>query len=82
MEMSLAQKAINLAISGEWNEAIKVNLQILSLSPDDVDSLNRLAKAYAEIGKITDGQKNLHKKYLQSIQQILLPKTSRQMEFN
>lgn len=57
MEMSLAQKAISLAINGEWNEATKVNLEILSLAPLDIDSLNRLAKAYAEVGKITEAKK-------------------------
>ena len=57
MEMSLAQKAINLALHSEWNEAIKINLEILDLSPHDVDSLNRLAKAYAETGKIDEAKK-------------------------
>ena len=57
MEMSLAQKAISFALHGEWLEAIKVNLEILSLNPKDTDSLNRLAKAYAESGKIEDAKK-------------------------
>lgn len=57
MEMSLAQKAISLALHGRWPEAIKVNLEILSLNSKDTDSLNRLAKAYAESGKIEDAKK-------------------------
>lgn len=52
MEINLAQKAINFAINGNWSEAIKINLEILSLNPKDVDALNRLARAYAEIGKL------------------------------
>jgi len=61
MEMSLAQKAISLALRGEWSEAIKINLQILKLNPEDVDSLNRLAKAYAENGKIAEAKKTAQK---------------------
>lgn len=52
MEITLAQKAISLALSGNWEEATEVNLQILKDSPDDVDALNRLARAYAELGKL------------------------------
>jgi tetratricopeptide (TPR) repeat protein len=61
MEMSLAQKAISLAINGEWNEATKVNLEILSFIPDDIDSLNRLAKAFAESGRIAEAKKTAQK---------------------
>lgn len=52
METSLAQKAIALALSGSWKEAIDINLQILDETPDDIDALNRLARAYSELGKI------------------------------
>ncbi len=48
----LSQKAITAATSGNWNEAIDINLKILKNSPEDIDALNRLAKAYAELGKI------------------------------
>ncbi len=49
---SLAQKAIAAATSGNWQEATEANLEILEKSPEDIDALNRLAKAYAELGKI------------------------------
>ncbi len=52
MDTSLAQIAIGFVLRGEWNEAIKINLQILNDSPEDVDALNRLAKAYAEQGHL------------------------------
>ncbi len=61
MEMSLAQKAISLALHGEWNEAIEINLQILQITPEDTDSLNRLAKAYAETGQINEAKKTAQK---------------------
>jgi tetratricopeptide (TPR) repeat protein len=53
MDTSPAQTAINLALSGNWNEAVKVNLEILSTNAEDVDALNRLARAYTELGKIS-----------------------------
>lgn len=52
MDISLAQKAINLALLGDWDAAISANLELLKISANDVDSLNRLARAYAESGKI------------------------------
>jgi len=53
MEISLAQKAIKLALAGKWQEAKEVNLEILKINPNDTDSLNRLAKSYAELGEIS-----------------------------
>jgi len=50
MEISLAQKAVSLALGGEWKKALEVNLTILKENPDDIDSLNRLARCYAETG--------------------------------
>ncbi|KKU09420.1 MAG: Tetratricopeptide TPR_2 repeat protein [Candidatus Woesebacteria bacterium GW2011_GWB1_45_5] len=57
METTLAQKAISLALSGQWEEATKINLDLLKESPDDTDALNRLARAYAELGKISEAKK-------------------------
>jgi tetratricopeptide (TPR) repeat protein len=51
MENSLAQKAVTLALEGNWKEALSVNLQILSESPNDIDALNRSARCYAELGE-------------------------------
>ncbi len=50
--MDLAQKAVSAALSGKWEEAIKVNSEILKNDSKNLDALNRLAKAYAELGKI------------------------------
>jgi tetratricopeptide (TPR) repeat protein len=50
MEISLAQKAIALALAGSWQEASEINLKILQDNPNDTDALNRLAKAYFELG--------------------------------
>ena len=53
MDISASQSAIYFALSGDWKEAVRANLEILADAPDDVDSLNRLARAYAELGEIS-----------------------------
>jgi len=52
MQDTLTQKAISKALSGNWKEAIDINLQILKKLPKDIPSLNRLARAYTELGEI------------------------------
>ncbi len=52
MEVTSAQKAIGLALNGKWEEAVDINLEILKENPQDPDALNRLARAYAELGKM------------------------------
>ena len=52
MESNLAQKAISLAVSLCWDEAIKINLEILSDDKNNIDALNRLAWCYYQIGKV------------------------------
>jgi hypothetical protein len=50
---SLEEQAIEFSINGEWNEAIKSNLQILKKLPNDIDAINRITYAYIQIGKTT-----------------------------
>jgi len=52
MDPDLAQKAILAALKGEWEDAVKYNRSALKDCPDDVQTLNRLAKAYRELGKV------------------------------
>lgn len=47
----LAQKAIEEAIKGNWKEAIKLNEKILKEESKNREALNRLARAYSELGK-------------------------------
>ena len=63
MDKDLAQEAILHALRGNWEEAVKINTKILDDQPNDVDALNRLAKAYAEVGKF--------KKAISSSQKVL-----------
>jgi len=52
MDSDLAQKAISAALNGNWNEAKKVNEEILKSDSEDEDALNRLARAHAELGNL------------------------------
>lgn len=48
--MDLSQKAVSLALKCKWEEAVLTNLEILKSQKDDIDALNRLARACAESG--------------------------------
>ncbi len=50
MNTDLSQLAIQAALSGQWKDAIKINLSILKKNSHDIDALNRLARAYLETG--------------------------------
>ncbi|MDO8573935.1 MAG: tetratricopeptide repeat protein [Candidatus Daviesbacteria bacterium] len=59
------QKAIDAALNAEWELALKLNRQIVKLDPQNIDALNRLAKAHLELGKT-----NLAKKYYSEVTKI------------
>ncbi len=46
----LDREAVDLALKGEWERAAQVNRAILELFADDVEAMNRLAKALIEMG--------------------------------
>jgi hypothetical protein len=52
----LAERAINLAMSGEWPEAVEVNRRLVEEFEPDVEAWNRLGKAYAQLGRIADAR--------------------------
>lgn len=56
MDTSSAQLAVNLALAGKWNDAVNANLEVLKTNPEDTEALCRLARAYAELGKIEDAR--------------------------
>ena len=59
---NLSDQAIKLALDCRWEEALKINRQILKLDPQNIDALARSAKAYIELGK-----SNLAKKYYSEV---------------
>lgn len=52
MNDNLAEAAIAAALASDWEKASKLNLQILKDKPDDLDTLNRLGRAYTEMGNL------------------------------
>lgn len=52
MDIDLAQKAVKEALNGNWEEAIRLNQELLKQNPKDTEALNRLAKAHAEVGNL------------------------------
>jgi hypothetical protein len=61
--MDLDQKAVQLALEGRWKEAIQANLSILKVNSKHIDALNRLGRAYQEIGLKTNAA-NCYQKVL------------------
>ena len=45
-----SKEAIDLAMQARWQEAVAVNKEILESFPEDVDTNNRLGRAYLELG--------------------------------
>jgi tetratricopeptide (TPR) repeat protein len=54
----LHQQAINAALTSDWTSAIDFNKQILEENPKSVEALNRLGRAYFEIGELLSSKKN------------------------
>src|SRR4030042_2827156 len=46
-----SKEAIELAMQARWQEAVDVNKEIIASFPEDVDSYNRLGRAYRERGE-------------------------------
>lgn len=57
MLQSLTEKAISAALKQNWSEAIALNLQVLEIDPNHIPTLNRLARCYKELGKISKAVK-------------------------
>lgn len=60
----LKTQAIQTALVGNWEEAIKLNKELLKEDPQDVEALNRMALAYTILGKSTSA-KTTYKKVLE-----------------
>jgi hypothetical protein len=46
-----SKEAIDLAMQARWQEAVNVNREIVESFPEDVDTFNRLGRAYMELGQ-------------------------------
>ena len=56
LKRDLSRDAIALALKGEWERASEVNRAILELFADDVEAMNRLGKAYMELGRYVEAK--------------------------
>lgn len=52
----LAESAINLAMAGDWPQAVEVNRRLVEEFEPDVEAWNRLGKAYSQLGRIADAR--------------------------
>jgi tetratricopeptide (TPR) repeat protein len=57
----LKTQAIQTALSGNWEQAIALNQDILAENSADIDALNRLGFAYASIGNVKEAKDTYHK---------------------
>ncbi len=57
----LAERAINLAMLSKWDEAVAANRYIIDHFPEDVDSYNRLGKAFTELGRYREAREAYRK---------------------
>jgi len=53
----LAERAINLAMAGDWPQAVEVNRRLVEEFDPDAEAWNRLGKAYAQLGRIADARR-------------------------
>lgn len=58
---TLIQQAIDCSLKCLWDEAIDLNQQILENTPNDIATLNRLAKCYLQLGDKTSAKETYHK---------------------
>ncbi len=53
--------AIQFALAGRWHEAISLNEDILYYFPQEIEALNRLGKAYLEVGEYDQARESFKK---------------------
>jgi tetratricopeptide (TPR) repeat protein len=55
-----SKEAIDLAMQARWQEAVSVNEELIQSFPEDVDTFNRLGRAYMELGKYAKAKEAYH----------------------
>ncbi len=82
LRRQMSERAIALAMKGQWKEATAVNQSIIEVVPTDVDAYNRLGKAYMELGELAqakeayskalelDSRNSIAKKNLERVSQL------------
>ena len=55
------QESIDAAISSNWDKALTLNLELSKKYSNDPEILNRLARSYLELGKVSKARENYNK---------------------
>ena len=50
--MDIEKKAIKFCLEGNWGKAIEYNTLLINQDPQDINALNRLARSWANLGKV------------------------------
>ncbi len=74
MKEDKIKTAVLQAMQGKWKDAIKLNQEIISENPNDVDAYNRLGKAFSEIGEIKKSKNAFGKALELSPQNVIAKK--------
>lgn len=61
MSIPLKDQAIKSALENNWNDAYKINSQLLEENPDDIDTLNRLAFSLIKLSKFKQAKEAYQK---------------------
>ena len=56
LRKDMGAQAVALALQGKWDEAAAINRELVDLCSEDVEALNRLGKAYLELGRYGEAQ--------------------------
>lgn len=54
---NLSKLAIQKALNCEWEQALEINLELIKEDPQNIECLNRIAKAHFELGHYSDCKK-------------------------
>src|SRR5262249_47602179 len=57
LRRELNERAVRLGLESNWEEAVEVNQKLLTLTPRDLSTLNRLGKALSELGRYTEAKR-------------------------
>lgn len=52
-DKTLEGQAVSAALDQNWQLAVDINKKILKSNPEDIETLNRLARSYFELGNVT-----------------------------
>lgn len=55
--VALEQEAIKASLNQDWVVAVTLNNQVILLDPENIDALNRLGRAYIELGRKKEARK-------------------------